>query len=307
MQRTWKPDVEIDVAGAHRVICNQFPEFGSEVPSELGRGWDNLCLVYPDGTAFRLPTRKLGAELLAVEMQVLGYLAARLPLPIPNPTYVGQPGHGYPYAFMGYAALGGETSDRLSWSREQRSALVPVLAQFCRTLHLLDPSDGPLAGLPPDKLFRKDPQALLNRIETRVRELATNSVGLNVSPDELLRWSREIATSFVPADRHCVVHGDLYPRHLLADADRALTGVIDWGDVHVGHPSVDLSLAFTFVPPADRNTFFTIYRLPVEESDIKLAQLRAAMYGTALVAYGFDVSDRHVLALGHEILTNLWV
>lgn len=304
MNRTWAPDVALDVTAAHRIVARRFPAFGSAEPEELGRGWDNLCIRYPDDTVFRLPTRRLGAELIESEMNVLDYLGPRLPLPIPAISYRGESGDDYPYPFMGYSLLSGQTADRLIWTQDARSRNVETLAEFLRTLHSLDPSADSLAGLPPDKLFRKDPPKLLERIEARVAHLRDIENGLPVDPDELLAWARHVTATTEPSPKKTVVHGDLYPRHLIANAEREVTAVIDWGDVHRGHPAIDLSLAYTFVPLDDRERFFELYGA-VSASDRRLAQLRAAMYGTSLTAYGLDSADAAITLLGRTVLQDI--
>jgi aminoglycoside phosphotransferase (APT) family kinase protein len=48
-----------------------------------------------------------------------------------------------------------------------------------------------------------------------------------------------------------LAHGDLHVRHLLVDAAGQATGVIDWGDLCLADPAVDLSLAYAgFTGPA---------------------------------------------------------
>ena len=56
-----------------------------------------------------------------------------------------------------------------------------------------------------------------------------------------------------PSVIRVVLHGDLHFRHLLVDEDGALTGVIDWGDLCCGDPSIDISLLWSFFPPEGRS------------------------------------------------------
>ncbi|MDN5854586.1 MAG: phosphotransferase [Actinomycetia bacterium] len=44
------------------------------------------------------------------------------------------------------------------------------------------------------------------------------------------------------APRTSIVHGDLGRAHVLCDSG-AVSGVIDWADVHVGDPAIDLAWA----------------------------------------------------------------
>ena len=48
-------------------------------------------------------------------------------------------------------------------------------------------------------------------------------------------------------------------RHLLIDRADRLTGVIDWGDLHLGDAAVDLAIAYTFLPSTARIEFFKAY------------------------------------------------
>lgn len=42
----------------------------------------------------------------------------------------------------------------------------------------------------------------------------------------------------------------------LVDDAGAGSGVIDWGDVHLGEPALELSIAYGFLPPTAREDFF---------------------------------------------------
>lgn len=300
--RTWEPDIELSLDRAHAIIGTRFPAYSHKTPRKLGEGWDNLCFVYPDGMVFRMPTRAPGAALVGTETAVLPVLNASLPLPVPAVEFIGEPGEDYPYSFFGYRQLPGQTADRCAWTDAERTANVETLAHFLSALHSLPVNQTPFAELPDDRLFRKDPATQVQRIERRLEELSEHD--LPVNPGQLRGWAKERADSAKPSPRLAVVHGDLYPRHLLVENGH-VTGVIDWGDVHRGHPAIDLSLAYTFVPVKDRARFFELYGLTITEDDDRLAQLRAAMYGTALLAYGLDVRDDAAAGMGSQILINL--
>ena len=62
--------------------------------------------------AFRFPQRAIGVPGLELELAVLPLLAARLPLPVPNPVFVGRAEGDYPWPFFGSELLPGqETCD----------------------------------------------------------------------------------------------------------------------------------------------------------------------------------------------------
>lgn len=295
----WDADIEIDVGIAHAAVVAQFPEFAKEQPRVLGEGWDNLCIVYPSGIAFRFPRRKTAVPLIGVEVAVLPLIAPSLPLPIPVPVFVGEPGRAHPHPFLGYRLLPGETMDRAPLDDPSVGAL--VLGEFLGRLHRLDPNALPLPG---DHIHRKDPERIRERFFERWN--AIPAIDQARWGQALPEWVHESATLVKPSNKACVVHGDLYPRHVLVH-DGIVAGVIDWGDVHLGHPAMDLSLMVTGFDPEHWPSFQRAYGLPISEEDLRHAQLRAAMYGAALLAYGLDTADTPIAACGRQILDRVSV
>ena len=71
-----------------------------------------------------------------------------------------------------------------------------------------------------------------------------------------------------------LVHGDFDGRHLIVDEDGLVTGVIDWGDIHLGNPAVDLAIAHTFFPAPVRAAFLSAYG-PIPDDTWCAARFRA--------------------------------
>ena len=97
------------------------------------------------------------------------------------------------------------------------------------------------------------------------------------------------------------MHGDLYARHLIVDAHHTVTGVLDWGDVHLGDPAIDLTLAFTFLPPEARDAFRAAYG-PIDDATWDRARFRAFHYGAALLQYGRSEGDTDIARVGLDAL-----
>jgi len=91
-------------------------------------------------------------------------------------------------------------------------------------------------------------------------------------------------------DAKTVVHGDFYSRHILVDDASRMCGVIDFGDLHLDHPAVDLSSLWTVLPLRAHDEFFAIYG-HVDARALAVARLRALTSGLAQEAYGRDVGD----------------
>jgi aminoglycoside phosphotransferase (APT) family kinase protein len=95
------------------------------------------------------------------------------------------------------------------------------------------------------------------------------------------------AVALPPPEGDVVVHGDLHFRHVLVDEDGGLAGVIDWGDVGHGDPSIDLSLLWSFFPAEGRAAFLDVYG-PVSEAQLVRARALAVNLCTILAVYGRD-------------------
>jgi aminoglycoside phosphotransferase (APT) family kinase protein len=114
--------------------------------------------------------------------------------------------------------------------------------------------------------------------------------------DALVDLIDELATAPMHTRPYCCVHGDFYARHVLYHGGR-LTGVIDWGDVHIGDPAVDLAIAFSFLPPAARKIFRQVYG-EIDDATWKRARFRALHYGAVLFEYGASTGDEAIRAAG---------
>lgn len=303
MTPLWTPDVDTSPEVAQRLLQTQFPDLNSERLALLGVGWDNTAYLVEERLVFRFPRRQIAAGLLAQEVRILPLLASHLPLPIPISLYQGAPQDAYPYPFAGYALIPGSTACRIAWSDAERAQNATPLAQFLSALHRLPVLDAVRAWAPGDHIGKTDlakrgPQ-LQERLLAIVPEL--EAIGMDLPAlQELVARLAQTAPSSQPT---CWVHGDLYARHLLVDAKRTLCGVIDWGDVHLGDPALDLSIAFSFLPPEARPAFCDAYG-PIDAMTWRRAQFRALYYGAILMLYGKEIADASLQAVGEYALRN---
>lgn len=261
MTQPWTPQIKVDEALARRLIASQFPEFKAASLLRAGSGWDNAAYLVDGRVVFRFPQRSAAAPLMEREIQFMPAIAQHLALPVPNPAYAGVPEHDYPYRFAGYDVIPGKTACSRALTLDERRVLAESLATFLRTLHDIDMATFP-APLPPDPIGKLDPMRL----------------GIEEEP---------------PSGPHCIVHGDLYARHLVLDEDNRLSGVIDWGDVHFGHPAVDLSVVHMMVPPRHHAIFLDAYGY-VDERTWRFARYRARHHATIVLEYGTTIGDENL-------------
>jgi aminoglycoside phosphotransferase (APT) family kinase protein len=183
----------------------------------LGEGWDSRAVLVDDRWVERT-ARRLGAEAgLRREARLLPWLAARLPLTVPEPAVVGEAPLVVRHALVPGTAL-----------HTPSSAQARALGEFLRALHDVPVEDAVAHGLPDPETTRGWRRRSFGRFEVEVAP--------RVRDDRRLRAALERLREG-PAD--AVVHGDLRPEHVLA-VDGELTGVIDWGDARAGDPAKDL-------------------------------------------------------------------
>jgi aminoglycoside phosphotransferase (APT) family kinase protein len=305
----WTAERVVTVEEAERLVDAQFSPLAPCRAELIGEGWDNtVYVVTPRGAGdggddaptgdrwvFRFPRRQIAVPLIEVEARILPAIAPRLPLPIPTPRWIGRPTQEYPWPFVGYRWLTGRTADRADLSTEARAAAAGAIGSFLAALHAIDPS--PLDA-PGDTLARADLAARRPQLLERLDGLVARGIVDDASP-----WRRLVETIAPRRPRSvCLVHGDLYGRHLLVDDAGAPSGVIDWGDVHVGDPAVDLAIAWGFLPPAARGAFRDAYaaggRRAIDEATWQLARLRALWHAAAIAIYGHDVGDAAIAREG---------
>ena len=296
--KTWQADVELGVTQCHAIIVDQFPQFASQSLRILGQGWDNICVQYENDTLFRLPTRTVGGRLIKLEIQCLPQLVGKVPLAIPELQFVGHPTDDYPYHFVGYQKVPGDTADRLDWTGEARKGAATKMGEFLRALHTVTIDSEGVPREPFDETMIRRP---------RERLAVRRDFVVEIQPEkrrwthDLFDFAESLCDQLTGEDDLVLVHGDLYPRHILADENLRVTGIIDWGDIHIAHPALDLSIATTFLEPEERPDFWAAYGLPVTENSQHLAHVKSTVYAMAIYGYGLSIGDEAMVHLGETI------
>ena len=135
----------IDASLARRLVDSQFPQW-SDLPIaavELD-GWDNRTFRLGSELTVRLPSGDWYARQVAKEQRWLPVLAPRLPLPIPTPVALGEPGCGFPYPWSVYRWLEGEVASQARI--DDLDGFATALARFLVALGHVDATGGPGPG-----------------------------------------------------------------------------------------------------------------------------------------------------------------
>lgn len=229
---------EINLDLAARLVAEQFPQW-ADLPVEPVslNGWDNTTFRLGDELSIRLPNGEGYAAAVKTEQRWLPVLAPQLPVAIPQPVAMGQPGSGYPWTWSIYRWLLGTPASAAPIADMGRFAT--QLAGFLNALYTADTSDGPAAG--PASAHRGGTLAHFD--DEEIPE-AIDLLAVRYDSHAVERvWQAALSSEW---ERPPVwMHGDLTGSNLLV-IDGALSAVIDFGCAAVGDPSCDLTMAWTF-------------------------------------------------------------
>jgi aminoglycoside phosphotransferase (APT) family kinase protein len=276
--REWSAEVIVGEGLARRLIREQFPELELRSLRLLGEGWDNVVWLVDDEWVFHFPRRSAVIAGIENELAVLPVLAPLLPLPIPNPTFVGGPSEEFRWPFYGCPFLPGRELADAELSDEERRRLAAPLADFLRALHSLELE----VELAADPIRRADMAFRVPRTRERLEELSHSGLW---SPPEIVDELLEAAEGLPVSEPTATVHGDLHLRHLLVGEAGEPTAVIDWIDVSCNDPCVDLVLFWSVLPSTGRNEFLAGYGAVSDEQLLRARVLSLFLCAT-LAVYG---------------------
>jgi aminoglycoside phosphotransferase (APT) family kinase protein len=293
-QQPWSPELTITQEEASGIIEAQFPLLKPVEIAELGQGFDNTVYIVNNKYVFRFPRKEHAVQLLKIENQLLPLIVDKVNIAIPEPIFFGQATKDYKWPFTGYRLVKGDSPGVLS--NEIRNLSAAPLALFLKKLHLFPIEQAEKMGVPYDRFermnIRKRKEMLIGNIK-KATELQ-----LVEDTQIAMEWlsTMEVEELDSPV---VLVHGDIHIRNILVNKEGVISGIIDWGDTHLGNPAIDLSIVYSFLPTSGRELFFQIYG--EVSADIKMVAKFFAIYvAFILVLYGHDLKDEQLVASAKE-------
>ena len=146
------PPAEVVVTPAlvRSLLSDQRPDLADRDISLLAHGWDNETFRVGDDLVARMPRRDMAAGLVENEARWLPLLASRLTVPVSAPSFLGEPGHGYPWRWVLVPWIPGESA---ALSEIDHDHVAVALAEFLRCLHVPAPAEHDVGPTAPE-----DPQ-----------------------------------------------------------------------------------------------------------------------------------------------------
>ncbi len=137
-------EVDVDEALVRRLLQTQFPQWG-HLPLAIVEpsGTDHTIFRLGNEMVVRTPIMDYVTTQAEKEARWLPVLAPHLPLEVPIPIAMGQPGAGYPFSWSIVPWIEGDRA--MADNVELRQAAID-LSGFIRALHTVDAADGPGAG-----------------------------------------------------------------------------------------------------------------------------------------------------------------
>jgi hypothetical protein len=135
----------VDPETVRRLLEDQFPHWAHlPVAAVTPGGWSNRTFRLGDQMTVRLPSADRYAQGAKKEQGILPRLASGLPVLIPKPIALGDPGAGYPFHWSIMRWIEGETPARAQFG--DSATFARDMGGFLRALHRFDASAGPEAG-----------------------------------------------------------------------------------------------------------------------------------------------------------------
>ena len=211
-----------------------------------------------------MPRQPGGSATVHKEAEWLPWVGDHLTVPTPVVVGVGEPGLGYPEAWSIMSWLPGRRADGLGGLR-----LAGDLAQFVSQLR----ATPVLAAATTDERLRWYRGDLLTTLDEDFQEAAAACRSLPIALDidrALAVWSEAVAAAATRTAEKTWYHGDLLVENLLVDEQGELAGVLDFGGLGVGDPTIDLIVAWEALDRPGRLAFWSA--LDVDDAEIAVSR-----------------------------------
>lgn len=260
-----------------------------ETISSLGEGFDNSAFLINANLVFRFPHRQQALSCMQNEIALLPYYKEKLSFAVPDLTYIGKATRDYPYPFVGYQLLTGELLSARLPSLTDNLDFATTLGSWLKELHALPVQASHLANIQGAQDWRLDIANRTQKMAEILEQYGDEFTDAGFDPALL----NEIMESFEHlhiSDQHVYLHGDLYAKHIVVTKEGLPAGLIDWGDTHIGHPAIDLSVGVMLFEGEALQAFFDAYG-EWDQELLDIAIFRAFCHALGAYAYFCQKKD----------------
>jgi len=298
MTEPWKQTIDIDKHIAKLAIENLCHITVQNI-HVLNAGWDNVVFEVNDNLIFRFPRREFGLICMENEIAVLPYIQKKLSYPISAPQWVGEPSIYYPYHFAGYQKVEGEAVCDAFHQLIDDKDFAKTLAKMLKELHQIPIH--PNISIKEEYEWKLDVGHRLKRIDN-YEKYSDYFTTAGISKLMIEQVADKIAPFKFHSPKRCYVHGDLYSRHVMVN-NLQPTGLIDFGDIHIGHPGIDFAVALILTPTA-LDDFLDIYPYPDEDTK-NIMLMHGFCHGLAFLPYAYSEKHQDLMIWANLVLNRV--
>ena len=243
MSHLWNKTIEIDLNLARKLIEMQFQLSISHIML-LDEGWDNTVFLVNHEWVFRFPHRPFGVRCMENEISMLPNVAPFISFQASIPMYVGKASDLFPHPFVGYRLIQGRPLCDATVSLINNSTFSKTLAKWLRELHSISLTnmDDSVENLP----WQFDVPKRIIRCHENLTQYKSHFLRAGFPISELTEIIEKLSEFKLHNAKKSILHGDLYCRHIIVDGNLLPVGLIDFGDMFIGDPGIDLSIASIF-------------------------------------------------------------
>jgi aminoglycoside phosphotransferase (APT) family kinase protein len=289
MNNIWDKTTQVTPALAQELLNSQFSIDIKKIQL-FGEGFDNTAYLINDEYVFRFPHRIEAVVCMENEILLLPYISQKMSFTVSSPTMIGKPNSSYPYPFAGYKVLSGELLSTSQVPLVDNSTFAKILGSWLRELHTLPVLNEHIKHLKGEHEWRLD---FVNR-KARVNECITKYADYFINYGFDVQRLITIMDYFKDVDIHCsnkcYLHGDLYSKHIIVDHAGLPMGLIDWGDVHIGHPAVDIAVGIMIFTETRLSDFLVAYQ-GIDASIMRVAVFRAFTHSILGFSYFAQIKE----------------
>lgn len=324
MTNIWNQTIHISKELATELINSQIDIEVKQIEL-IGEGFDNVAYLINNKIVFRFPRREISIELLKTETQLLPHIAKNVSFSLSCPQFFGQSTETYPYLFIGYPIIKGIIlSDfiDLPIAPFPESNIPEIPGRAASQLAKDDTKNGitskkfaaefaialkQLHSIPikPEHkngyqdTWRLDIENRVQRLKENINKYESSYQECGFTKSLLIDISDKFKQLQFSPYKKCYVHGDLYSKHIIVDDAGKLTGLIDWGDTHIGHPSIDIAAAIMIFNDDSLAEFSKVYG----EFDSQVAIFRSLCHSISILPYAQQKQDHNLLNWSKYALT----
>ncbi len=289
MANIWDKTIEVTPDMVQALLLSQFNLEATTIEL-LGQGFDNTAFLVNQQFVFRFPHKAQALNFMENEIMLLPYLANKLPFPVPSPQFIGKPSDVYPFVFLGYPVLPGTLLAETCEPLVDDINFAQIVGSWLAQLHSLPVLDKHRANLKGVNDWRLSIEQRTGRVKTTLVQYHDSFISCGFDPAYL----SELMDSFQMLDttiaKHSYLHGDLYAKHILINEHKLPVGFIDWGDMHIGHPALDIALGFIIFTDNALQAFTDAYGT-IDEATMNVARFKAYYHSILALPYFVQASE----------------